>query len=210
MGVASIRTKGSRFKSASKARTFQSPLDKARGFELVWSQVSPLFEAGRHVRDAKYVYFIGEYDEDENDGPVKIGAATNPVDRLRSMQTGNPRRLRIEHVLLGDMALEKLMHELWEPFAIKSAAKRAKPASSPGTEWFTADIRPKLWPILDTAAAKQIKFLRGRTENIAPVEVENLVREAHAEHDFVFRKREPILLMAQGSGYVNLARQSRL
>jgi hypothetical protein len=82
-----------------------SPLDKAAGHEVAWRRVSDVFDAARQIRNCKFVYFIGE----DDDGPVKIGVAKDPISRLRAMQTGNPRRLRVEHVLVGDMDVEKLL-----------------------------------------------------------------------------------------------------
>jgi hypothetical protein len=93
---------------AGSKRQFPSPLDKAKGYEVVWQQVSPVFESARGVGGISFVYFIGESD----DGSLKIGTSKDPISRLRGMQTGNPRRLRIEHVLVGSSHLEKLLHEI--------------------------------------------------------------------------------------------------
>ena len=182
-----------------------SPLDKAKGYEVVWAQVKPIFEVARPIANVTFVYLIGE----EDDGPLKIGYAKNPVDRLRKMQTGNPRRLRVEWVLVGDMPLEKLLHEFWEPYAIKSAAKAGKPDSAPGTEWFQPEIREELAPILESAVKRQVEFLDGRTEDINPRDLEQCVRDAHKEHDFVLRKRDEVLLLGNQGDVVN-QRPSRL
>lgn len=136
-------------------RKHDSPLDKAKAYEVVWGQVAPIFEAARPYGNNSFVYLVGE-----PDGPVKIGISKDPIARLRTMQTGNPRRLRIEYVLIGDMPTEKLLHEFWEPHAISSLASRSLPGSAPGTEWFKADARAELLPIIETAVRYQLALLR--------------------------------------------------
>lgn len=71
-----------------RGRRPQSPIDKAKGYEIIWPQVSQLFEAVRHFDNPSFVYLIGEAD-----GPLKIGVSKDPIARLRGMQTGNPQRL---------------------------------------------------------------------------------------------------------------------
>lgn len=187
---------------ASRKRQFASPLDKAKGYEVVWKQVSGLFEAARPYRDCSFVYFIGE-----EDGPIKIGVSKDPVGRLRNMQTGNPRRLRVEHVLLGDMALEKLLHEFWEPHAIVSSRNAGKPGAPPGTEWFESDARAELLPILDTAAAGQIACL-AEPDDVTTVEMERIARDAHYAHGFVPKGRDHVRMF--GTTGTVISRPSRI
>lgn len=191
--------------SAVKIHKPASPIDKAKGYEVVWQQVSDLFGAARSIQAVSFVYLIGE----EDDGPVKIGVAKDPIARLRTMQTGNPRRLRIEQALVGHGTLEKLLHELWEPFAIKSAGAQRRVDGAPGTEWFRADVRPELLPIIATAASEQATYLRQATGTIEPQETEQIVRDAHVAHGFVAQGRDHVRLVAQGAGYV-VSRPSRL
>lgn len=132
-----------------------SPLDKATAAEVVWDQVSDLFNLARGIGDVCFVYVIAEAD----DGPVKIGVAKDPISRLRAMQTGNPRRLRLEYVLLGDKTLERRLHEYWEPWAIRSSRNSKKADTAPGTEWFKPEVREKLFPIMETAADTQWDFV---------------------------------------------------
>lgn len=54
-----------------------------------------------------FVYVI----QGDPGGPIKIGVATNPRKRLSSLQTGNPQRLRLLHVVPGDHALEAAFHQ---------------------------------------------------------------------------------------------------
>ena len=177
----------------------KSPLDKARGYEVVWANVAPLFDAACGVEAVCFVYLIGE-----EDGPFKIGLAKNPISRLRSMQTGNPRRLRVERVVIGDMLTEKLLHEIWEPYAIRSPRARAK-GDAPGTEWFTPDARPAVDPILANAARWQVDYLSKCSGETAIQAFDAIVRMAHED---ITQRDDPRLLGAEG-GYVS-RRVSRL
>lgn len=182
---------------ASGKRKVGSPIDKAKGYEIVWKQVSALFEAARPYGNATFVYLIGEVD----DGPVKIGLSTDPIGRLRTMQTGNPRRLRVEYVLVGDMATEKLLHEFWEPFAIVSSGSEGKPNAAPGTEWFKHEARIDILPIIADAVGRQIDYLREQTTEYFYRDLEQLVRDAHADSGIVFKVRQQERFLAQGAGY---------
>lgn len=203
--VQRAKTDRSRFKRERK-QIFKSPLDHAKAHEVVWQQVAPLFEAARNL-ECKFVYFIGE----EGPGPVKIGMAKDPVKRLREMQVGNSRRLRVEYVLIGDRHIEKLLHEFWEEFSIVSENKRGKVDAPPGTEWFRAEIREQLFPILGTASELQIQYA---DEVVTEAEVdidragwqmnnmEDAVRDAHHEHGFVPVVRHQVRRLAAGAGYI--------
>ncbi len=197
-----------RANGGSKPPQQTSPIDKARGHELVWDQVGYFFESVRGAQDCSFIYFIGEADA----GPIKIGVAKDPIARLRGMQTGNPRRLKVEWILIGDGHAEKLLHEFWEPFAIRSAAKANKVGAAPGTEWFKPEIREKLYPIVETAQAEQAALVHehDRDRGLTFDAMEQIIRDAHKHHDFVAQGRDnPRLLGAQG-GYVMLGRQSRI
>jgi hypothetical protein len=181
----------------------RSPIDKAKAYEVVWNNVSGLFDAARLYEEPCFVYFIGE-----EHGPIKIGNSKDPIGRLRTMQTGNPRRLRIEHVLMGAMPLEKLLHELWEPYAIRSAAKAGKPNASPGTEWFTPEIRETLLPIIVDASGRQTEYLQ-KAEEANMDDLGRLVRDAHAESGFVAQGRDEVRLLGSMFGY-SVNRPSRI
>lgn len=186
----------------------RSPIDKAKGYEVVWTQVSGIFEALRPFENACFVYVIGEAD-----GPLKIGLSKDPISRLRAMQTGNPRRLRIEYVLAGDMALEKLLHELWEPFAVYSMAGEAvrgkgNPNAAPGTEWFKPEAREMLLPILADAVKRQLELLTPAGDVELPA-LERAVRDAHAESGFVAKRRDQTRLLGAVVGY-SVQRPSRI
>lgn len=169
--VKHIRTRGKRPASRLTAVT-KSPLDKAAGFEVVWGQVQELFDAARPIVDRSFVYAIGE-----EDGPVKIGFAIDPVKRRRDMQTANPRPLRIEHVILGDRAVEHFLHEQWEHLAL--CQDRTRLVARPGVEWFHSDIRDELFPLLGEIAARQADYVRSRDYEVRMTDLEDIVRAAH-------------------------------
>jgi len=184
-----------------------SPLDKAKAHELAdWERVAKMFTAARSIANPSFVYVIGE----EDSGPIKIGTAKCPVTRLRAMQTGNSRRLRIEYVLMGDRSTEKLLHELWEPFAILSEGSKRRVAApggkAPGTEWFRPEVCEQLFPILDTAVEKQLAQFGG---DIYLTSLGQAIRDAHIEHDHVAQGRDHVWNLAPVAGY-SVARPSRL
>lgn len=218
--VKEVRTQGGRRKGKARLTVESNNLlDKAKGYEVVWPNVAELFKvSAARIENQSFVYAIGE----EGDGAMKIGLAKDPIKRLRSMQTGNPRRLKIEHVLVGDRNVEKLLHEIWEGYAIFSNAKRGKFDVAPGTEWFEPHIRAELSPVLETAANAQIDLLlkpavfrwdeeKQETIHACPVtyeSMEDMVRLAHTEHGIPLKRREPVRLLAQGAGYVDISRRS--
>jgi hypothetical protein len=198
MGVAQVRTK-KRVSQGRQKRKPQSPIDRALGTELDWLRCSPIFTAAREHGFRSFVYIIGEAD----DGPVKIGKAADPIDRLRTMQTGNSRRLRVEAVLLGDRLVERLLHEIWEPHAIRSVRKRGKVDAPPGTEWFEAAIRDDLFRAIETAAADQITALDSSQGLESYEECASIVLAAHRKHhDLVVHHRDEVRLLAEGAGTV--------
>lgn len=67
-----------------------------------------------------FVYFVREGD----DGPIKIGSAGNPNQRVLGLQCGNPRELRILRLTVAGDDLERHIHSFW-----------AQPAGLRG-EWF--------------------------------------------------------------------------
>lgn len=158
-GYQRVKTKGriSAGMRADRQRSrFASPLDKAVAAEVIWDQVAAVFDAARGLEGVEFVYLIGE---GEDGGPLKIGLSTEPLARLRSMQTGNSRRLRIEHVLIGDRRLEGHLHDIWESFGITSPKREGRAPSSPGTEWFEPAIRAHLTPVVELAVEKQLERL---------------------------------------------------
>lgn len=65
-----------------------------------------------------FIYFIQEGD----DGPIKIGSATDPLQRLSDLQCGNSRPLRLVHVILAGWDAEPRLHDFWSnPAWMKNA-----------------------------------------------------------------------------------------
>lgn len=56
----------------------------------------------------QYVYFIQQ--DSLNNGPVKIGCATNPKTRLLQLQTASSNALIILHTIKGNIKLERELH----------------------------------------------------------------------------------------------------
>lgn len=194
--VKHIRSRAKTPRTASRP-AFSSPLDKASAHEVVWPQVSDLFNAARTISNPSFVYLVGE-----EDGPIKIGLAKDPISRIRSMQTGNPRRLKIEYAVLGDRPVERMMHDFWRPFAIPSARTRDKPDAAPGTEWFRTEARDELCAVVATAVASQVEHLNGPHPGgmVSTDDLLEIVWAAHREHDIVLHRREPPRLLAASGG----------
>lgn len=64
---------------------------------------------------AAFVYLISEWDREteEPTGFAKIGTAGDPVKRLNSLRTGNPRHLQLNGLFLGGLDAERAMHRRW-------------------------------------------------------------------------------------------------
>lgn len=82
------------------------------------------------------IYFI----QGDRGGPIKIGCAGNPWQRLATLQTGNPTKLAVVAVIPGDRAEEAALH-------IRFAASRGQ------GEWFAPT--PDLLGFIDGIRAAQ-------------------------------------------------------
>lgn len=173
----------------------KNPLDKAKGHEVVWQNVSDLFAAAARFDNATFVYFISEGD----DGAVKVGYAADPVARLRQMQTGNPRRLRIEYVLLGTKRLEKSVHRLWEAHAVPAAT--ARKGGAPRTEWFNPTARDSLFPIVADAAHRQVVHVAENGAETYMADLEDLVAEAHKDRGHTAVMPDMVYQLGSSGGY---------
>lgn len=61
------------------------------------------------------VYFI----QSENEGPIKIGCAIDPIARMLSLQTSHPNQLRLLAVVDGSYKEEAKLHRLFANYRIK-------------------------------------------------------------------------------------------
>ena len=77
---------------------------------------------GEDVVPPTKVYFIQQSDG----GPIKIGTAKDPEQRLAALQTGNPQELRLLGSVLGSRAVELGLHELFRAYRLNG-------------EWFAWD-----------------------------------------------------------------------
>lgn len=82
------------------------------------------------------IYFI----QGDRGGPIKIGCAGNPWQRLATLQTGNPTKLSVVAVVPGERAEEAGLH-------VRFAASRGQ------GEWFTPT--PDLLAFIDGIRAAQ-------------------------------------------------------
>ena len=200
-----------------------SPLDKAKAHELAdWERVAKMFTAARSIANPSFVYVIGE----EDSGPIKIGTAKCPVTRLRAMQTGNSRRLRIAYALIGarfSLFAHVLVRSHESPGLVLPDKQDLLPyrraltggidfvlrvgvGKAPGTEWFRPEVCEQLFPILDTAVEKQLAQFGG---DIYLTSLGQAIRDAHIEHDHVAQGRDHVWNLAPVAGY-SVARPSRL
>lgn len=60
------------------------------------------------------IYFIRSYNKF-----IKIGVSTEPIDRLKVLQTGNPTGLHLQATMLGEFQTEKGLHEMFSHLRAK-------------------------------------------------------------------------------------------
>lgn len=172
-------------------------LSHAHPAEINWENVAP-FLKDRQPGTAPFVYFIIEGE----DGPVKIGQAKNPIQRLRSLQTGNARPLKIEFVIYGDLEFERLLHEYWRPFAIVgSKLKRADRDSDyfRETEWFAPEARKRILDAADEISFRQLAAPHGTT---TLDDMYLIVGEVMTELGYEIRRPDELRYLGKHGGYV--------
>ncbi len=59
------------------------------------------------LEEPRLVYFV-----QSDDGRVKVGCARRPSDRLKSLQTGSPRPLRLVGLAVGGRVVERHLHKV--------------------------------------------------------------------------------------------------
>ena len=77
------------------------------------------------------IYFIWDGDH------VKIGTSVNPIPRLKSLQTGNPRKLEILATMIGGRDTEKSLHDQFSHLRVSG-------------EWFRPDAA--MWKMIEDLA----------------------------------------------------------
>jgi hypothetical protein len=99
------------------------------------------------VDSPMFVYFITEGKDSTE--YVKIGQAQDPFRRLLGLQTGNPRSLWLNAVLLASDELEGDLHELYKDYGTRG-------------EWFGCGIGPALLALANGVMESQIAKHRAR------------------------------------------------
>lgn len=94
-------------------------IDRVRALLQELDQATVLHE---HSYDLPMLYFIQAGD----DGPIKIGHASSPRERIWDLQSGNHLQLRLLLELPGTVAAERAAHEAFSGLRIRG-------------EWFRAD-----------------------------------------------------------------------
>lgn len=99
------------------------------------------------LREPTFVYFIQVGDQ----GPVKIGRATDPERRIAALQTGSPEDLHLRDVIPGAAPLEAAMHQRFAPARIRG-------------EWFGAEYLPVILVYASGLAESAIQVYEGDGE----------------------------------------------
>jgi hypothetical protein len=71
------------------------------------AQLAYWTSAVRNPRPDAFVYVV----QAQGDSPIKVGTATDVRVRIKDLQTGNPRPLRLRAVLPGSYDLEHVLHK---------------------------------------------------------------------------------------------------
>lgn len=82
----------------------------------------------------EYVYFV----RSGTHGPIKIGRAVDPHERLRQLQTGSPVELRLLGTIPGGVDLEAALHDLLGDSRLRG-------------EWFRPTVAVRAYAVLATA-----------------------------------------------------------
>lgn len=78
---------------------------------------------GPQARQRTFIYVVQE----EEAGPIKIGLASNIETRVCSLQTGNPRELRLLLAIEGDRSVERRLHRQAKPYQLRGEWFRPEP-----------------------------------------------------------------------------------
>jgi hypothetical protein len=94
---------------------------------------------GKFGKHMSRVYFIGRGE----DGPIKIGIAHDPEKRRIDLQVAVPEELYILAAFRGDIAVERMLHAIFEPDHIRGEWFRRSPAL---VEFIGHLTKPALYP----------------------------------------------------------------
>ena len=133
-----VRYETPRVSSKDSDATLLGAVNYCPGCNLALERPHASENIGYPLNPAGWVYFI----ECSAGGPLKVGWAKQPTERLRLLQCGCPYPLRIVGAMPGDTELERIMHRLAVNEQIVDG----------GTEWFRRDGRLGEW--VDAQAAR--------------------------------------------------------
>lgn len=144
--------------------------------------------------DMAFVYVISE----QPGGPLKIGTAGNPIRRLRELQVGNPRRLKIECVIYGGRETERMLHEYWQEHRIGGNVRRAalNAPYAADTEWFKAEARAEIIAATACIADHQRHPLPGDDHYLT------ITKRVMTECGYVLRRGDTVTELGRHGGYV--------
>lgn len=173
-------------------------LSGVHGSEINWDHV-PGVLAGRQPGRMPYVYFIAE----AGDGYIKIGTARHPVKRLRELQTGNPRHLKIERVIHGDTEIEKLMHGYFRDDVVggrQQLSTTFQNSRARDTEWFDPGARERIFEAAEEIWYRQVELKP--VDGFITIEMLQVaVAEAMDSLGHTLRGQDELRFLARTMGY---------
>lgn len=172
-------------------------LSNAHGSEIDWEHAAPILRL-QQLGQIPFVYFVREQPE----GAIKIGAATHPIRRLRELQVGNPRRLKIERLVFGDVTAERLIQTYLAEFAIggKPRASTFKAPHAPPTEWFESTAYDRIMRAAGEILLAQ-RMLELRPEGHTVGELCAAIHETMQGLGYTLRRQDEARLLGRGGGY---------
>lgn len=87
--------------------TITKKIDRETAKLIAQASIAQMFAPRSTRASAEFIYFI----QATRSGLIKIGSASDPRGRLRSLQTGSPERLRLIGHIPGGTARERQLHD---------------------------------------------------------------------------------------------------
>lgn len=177
----------------------RSLLDGVHAQEINWStNVQKIIcEPQRRGFEIGFVYLMAE-----DDGPFKIGSANHPITRLRALQTGNPRLLKLEHLIIGTLEKERLL-QLWaREFVVPGRVRQrgVNGAMARDTEWFDRAGLEEVGAMFEAIADVQLRAAAGSVS--ADMEQATTTCLNGSDREIVYG--DTVRLIGAASGYVEL------
>lgn len=146
--------------------------------------------------DISFVYFIASAS-----GPIKIGKAINPMQRMKELQTSSPERLNLLGVLFGDIILEQKLHLEFKELRLTGEwfrrEERLLQYISDHSIDYNDDLRRETRLLCEAAAVKRREQASVYKEDIRAREIiEKCVFEAELMAKFV--QKEAVVTLIDG------------